>query len=197
MLKNFTLFFLMTAVTSLAGAQSTILGLEFGSDYDEVFNALSDRFGTLAVNKLDGEHIQVKDFEYSIEDVKVNNITLTFSYIDGEHHLASISFTSEPYVLSYESDRNKIRDFDGYAVRISNKVALILNKKYKVTGVEKRIDTSKPWTMLYKFNVDENVNGTIAAYFKATKKLMMQSGTSFARLTYTDRRFAKKGIDEL
>jgi hypothetical protein len=100
-------------------------------------------------------------------------------------------------VLSYESDKNKINDFNSYAVRVSNKVAVELNKKYKVSGVEKRINTAKPWTTLYRFNVDENVNGVIAAYFSATKKLMLQNGTSFARLTYTDSRYVKNKIDEL
>ena len=92
---------------------------------------------------------------------------------------------------------SKIRDFNGYAVRISNQIAIELNKKYKVTGVEKRLNMSKPWTTLYRFNVDENVSGVIAAYFNATKKLMLQNGTSFARLTYTDKRYVKNKIDEL
>ena len=187
----------MASISTLVMAQTTILGLEFGSDYDVVFDQLSDRFGKNAVVKIDGEHIQVKDMVYNVNDIKINNITCTFSYIDGEHHLYSIAFTSEPYVLSYESDNSKIRDFNGYAVRISNQIALELNKKYKVTGVEKRLNMSKPWTTLYRFNVDENVTGVIAAYFHATKKLMLQNGTSFARLTYTDKRYVKNKIDEL
>ncbi len=197
LMKKYFILFIMAAVTSLVGAQTSILGLNFGSDYDVVYSQLADRFGSASVTKLDGEHIQVKDFDYTIEDVKVNNITCTFSYIDGEHHLCSIAFTSEPYVLSYESDKSKINDFNGYAVRVSNKIAVELNKKYKVSGVEKRINTAKPWTTLYRFSVDENVTGVIAAYFNATKKLMLQNGTSFARLTYTDSRYVKNKIDEL
>ena len=56
-------------------AQTTILGLEFGSDYDAVFDQLSDRFGKNAVMKIDGEHIQVKDMVYNVNDIKINNIT--------------------------------------------------------------------------------------------------------------------------
>lgn len=196
-MKKLLLISFLTAMATLLSAQTSILGLDFGSDYEDVYKLLTDRFGKASVIKSDGEHIQVKDIDYEVEEVKINNITCTFSYIDGEHHLCSIAFTSDPYMLSYESEGAKIREFNGYAVGVSNKLAIALNKKYKVSCVAKKLDMSKPWTTLYRFNVDENVSGTIAAYFHAVKKLMLQSGTSFARLTYTDSRYVKNKIDEL
>lgn len=178
-------------------ADSSILGLEFGCDYESVYNALSNRFGKSNVEKPDGEHIIVRNIDYTLDDVHINNIHCAFSYIDNSHHLCSIALTTVAMVLSYESDAEKIKAFNSYAVKQCNMLATKLHEKYAVSTVAKKLDTSSPWTVLYSFKVDENVSGHISAFFHAQKKLMMQTGSTFARIVYTDNRYMKNKLDEL
>lgn len=181
----------------LAVAETNILGLEFGSEYDVVYNAMVDRFGDGNVFKTDGEHIMIKNIEYAVDDVNVQSISCTFSYIDGKHYLFSIALNTEALVMSYESDQEKLKNFNSYAVGQCNALAQSFNSKYKVTNVSKKINPEKKWTLLYKFDVDENVSGMIMAFFAVTKKLMMESGSTFARVVYVDSRYKKESLAEL
>lgn len=185
----FTSLFLTVAF--MLNAQTYTMGLDFGSDYETVYSKMKDKFGSAPVEKADGEHIYIKDIDYPLDGVQIKIITLLFSNIDGKHYLSSIAYNTEAMVMVYETDAAKIGEFNKYAVKQCNALAVKINERYKVANVAKKVDVSRQWTKLYTFNVDDNVTGEISAFFNAKKKLVAQSGTTFARIAFTDLRYAK------
>ncbi len=188
-MKKILLTFLFASLMFVLNAQTSLLGIDFGCDYETAYSKLTEKFGSSSVSTTDGEKINVTDVVFSLEGVDIKIITLSFSNINGKYYLYSIAFNTDAMVLVYETDAQKISEFNKFAVQKCNAYAIKMNEKYKVSTLSKKIITTQPWTKFYVFNVDENVKCEISAYFKAERKLVAQSGTTFARITYTDARY--------